>query len=178
MLGVTLGFPVMVAVLGAGFGATIASVPAVQDAVSAIGIPYLLWLSWKIASADVHHGMVGQAHVSDVQLRGARATAPQPMSFIGASAFQWVNAKAWIMAIGMVAIYAPVGYGVPGGIAIIVAVNLTMAILSTLTWTACGTVLAAWLGNPRRLRLFNWTMAALLVATLVEPALTLLMKYL
>jgi threonine/homoserine/homoserine lactone efflux protein len=99
------------------------------------------------------------------------------MGFIAASAFQWVNAKAWVMAVGMLALYAPQGYGVVGGIAIVVGITLILSIMSCVTWTAFGSALSAWLANRLRLRIFNVTMAALLVATLIPAVLDLWQKY-
>ncbi len=183
MAGVALGFPLMVAVLGIGFGATIVTLPWFHDLVSLIGIPYILWLSWHIAAADTGGGLGREAAGSSPALteEGSRrheaVSNARPMSFLGASAFQWVNAKAWVMAVGMLALYAPRGYGVAAGISIVVAVNIAIAVLSSITWTAFGSILASWLDNPRRLRVFNITMAVLLAATLASPIMDLLAKY-
>ena len=176
MTGVALGFPIMVAIIGVGFGATILALPWFHDVVSLIGIPYLLWLSWHIASADTSKGL-GEAPAAGASVGRPDRSAPRPMSFIGATAFQWVNAKAWVMAIGMLAVYAPRGYGVAGGIAIVVAINVLIAILSSITWTAFGSALATWLKDPRRLRIFNLIMAALLAATLIPAIIDLAQKY-
>lgn len=170
ILGVVIGFPAMVALIGIGIGATILTHPLVHLVVTIVGILYLLWLAWHIASADVTQ--------NDEQLLTAEPAADskpakaqgRPMTFLAAAAFQWVNAKAWISAIGMLAIYAPTGYGVLGGIAIVVGINLIISIVSATTWTAFGLALARWLSNPLRRRVFNIAMAALLVLTLV-PAL-------
>jgi threonine/homoserine/homoserine lactone efflux protein len=170
ILGVVVGFPAMVALIGVGIGATILTQPLVHQVVTIVGVLYLLWLAWQIASADVtpNEGRLLTAE----PVAGSKVSPAQgrPMSFLAAAAFQWVNAKAWISAIGMLAIYAPTGYGVMGGIAIVVGINLIISIVSATTWTAFGLALARWLGNPLRRRLFNLAMATLLVLTLV-PAL-------
>lgn len=170
MLGVIIGFPAMVALIGIGIGTTILTQPLVHQIVTLGGMLYLLWLAWHIASADVtanEDQLLTQERAAEDQ----PAPSPgRPMTFLAAAAFQWVNAKAWISAIGMLAIYAPRGYGVIGGIAIVVGINLLISVVSATTWTAFGLALARWLGNPLRRRLFNVTMAALLVVTLV-PAL-------
>lgn len=178
MAGVSLGFPLMVLLIGVGFGTTILAMPWFHDAVSFIGIPYLLWLSWHIASAETRHGLVKPGEHEGMAPNGAiTRDEPRPMTFLGASAFQWVNAKAWVMAIGMLAVYAPTGYGVMQGVAIVVAINLIIAIFSSITWTAFGSALSTWLKDPFRLRVFNVVMALLLVATLVPPILDLWNRY-
>jgi len=179
MAGVALGFPAMVAIIGVGFGATILALPWFHDVVSLIGIPYILWLAWHIAATDTRDGIAREPAVDGSEPDASvRASVKRPMSFLAASAFQWVNAKAWVMAIGMLALYAPVGYGVVGGIAIVILVNVLIAILSSVTWTAFGTVLAGLLNSPRRLRLFNVGMAGLLAATLIPAILDLASRYL
>jgi threonine/homoserine/homoserine lactone efflux protein len=176
MAGVALGFPVMIAILGVGFGAAILALPWVHDVVSVFGIVYLVWLAWHIASADTSRGLQKDAATGITDDKASRR-APQPMSFLAASAFQWINAKAWIMAIGMLALYAPQGVSVTRGIAIVVVVNLIIAIMSSITWTAFGSALAVWLRDPPRLRIFNVTMAMLLIATLIPATIDLAHKY-
>ncbi len=176
MTGVVLGFPAMVAIIGIGFGGAIIALPWFHDGVSLIGIPYMLWLAWHIASADTSRGLgksSGARHVSV----GGTPEAARPMSFLGATAFQWVNAKAWVMAIGMLSIYAPQGYGVIGGIAIVIAADVLIGLVSAIVWVGFGSVLATWLNEPRRLRVFNITMALLLAATLIPAIIDLVGKY-
>jgi len=177
MAGVALGFPAMVAIIGIGFGATIVALPWFHDLVSLLGIPYLLWLAIHIAMADTRGGLQPVAADAATADADAPRKASRPMSFLGASAFQWVNAKAWVMAIGMVAVYAPRGYGVIGGIVIVICINIFFSIMSSVTWTAFGSVLSSWLRDPVRLKVFNVTMALLLVATLIQPVIELLRKY-
>ena len=167
MSGVCVGFPLMVAVLGIGFGATIVALPKFQDAVSAIGVLYLLWLSWQIASADTGEGL---------QQKGETRSAP--MSFLAACAFQWVNTKAWVMAIGILGVYAPRGVGFATGLTIVLVVIAATAVITSVLWTAFGTALSSFLRTPLRLRVFNVTMALLLVATLVPAVVDLQHKYL
>ena len=91
------------------------------------------------------------------------------MTFLQAAAFQWVNPKAWTMALTAITIYAPDrSVWAIGAVALAFgAVNLP----SVSTWTVLGQQMKRILTNPSRLRAFNWTMAALLLATL-WPALT------
>lgn len=170
MLGVMFGFPVMVLIVGLGIGTTVLTQPLVHQVVTVIGILYLLWLAWHIAAADVTSNeaeLIAAEHEVEAGEAPPAKAASKPMSFLGAAAFQWINAKAWISIIGMLAIYAPKGYGVIGGILVVALINLVTAAASATTWALFGLAVARWLENPTRRRLFNVTMALLLVATLV-----------
>ncbi len=89
----------------------------------------------------------------------------QPMTFIGAAAFQWVNPKAWVMAVTAMATYTDDSQYyftvMLVGLAF-AAVNLP----SVSTWAGFGSALREWLSVPARLKLFNITMAVLLVISL------------
>lgn len=149
MLGVALGFVFMLLLVGAGLIGLFQAWPASHAVLKAVSVVYLLWLAWKIAHAAPGPG--GQA-------------AGRPMSFLQAAAFQWVNPKAWTMALTAITAYAPdqdwraillVG-------AVFGAINLP----SVGSWTVLGQQMARLLTDPRRLRLFNRVMAGLLVASL------------
>ena len=164
--GVCIGFPVMVAMLGIGFGATLMAVPWFQDLVSALGILYLLWLAVQVAMADTGSGLAAKAD-----------TRAAPMTFWGACAFQWVNTKAWVMAIGILGVFVPRGAGFAAGLALVLGVLLVNAVITSVIWTAFGSAVARWLSTPLRLKLFNLTMALLLIATLVPAVRDLVHKY-
>ncbi|MBL0915396.1 MAG: LysE family translocator, partial [Sphingopyxis sp.] len=88
----------------------------------------------------------------------------KPMSFFQAMAFQWVNPKAWSMALSAIALYAP-----DRNFAAVLLVAVVFGIInlpSTSLWAVMGVSLRGWLSSPARLRAFNWTMAALLVGSL------------
>ena len=87
------------------------------------------------------------------------------MSFLGAVAFQWINPKAWVMALGAVTTYAEHGRLLADS-ALIAAVFMLINTPCALVWTAFGVNIRRWLKTPLHLKAFNWTMAALLVASL------------
>lgn len=148
MLGVTLGFGGMILLLGLGVEQVIESAPRLALAMKVVSLGYMLWLAWKIAHASAPEG---------------RAVQGRPMSFLAACAFQWVNPKAWMMALGALSAYAE-----GAGSVLAVAVVFTLVNLpSVAVWAAMGQGLRGALQNPGRLRLFNGAMALLLVASML-----------
>jgi threonine/homoserine/homoserine lactone efflux protein len=149
MLGIGAGFVVMVTLVGLGVMRLFDAWPAAQSLLTAAGALYLGWLAWRIAGA------------APPAAGGPRG---RPFTFLQAAAFQWVNPKAWTIALTAVTLYAPdrsLG-AVLAVAAIFGAVNLPSVSL----WAVMGAHLGRWLRAPGRLRAFNLTMAALLLASL------------
>lgn len=149
MLGIGLGFSFMVLMVGAGLIGLFEAVPATYTALKVGAVIYLLYLAWKIANA------------APAQPGAAEG---RPFSFLQAAAFQWINPKAWAMALTAISAYTP-----DRSMAAIVLVALVFGAInlpSVSTWTVLGQQMARLLREPRHLRAFNWTMAALLVASL------------
>ena len=149
MLGVALGFVFMAVLVGAGLAGVFVAVPQLHTALKAVSVAYLLYLAWKIATA-LPPGEAGRAG--------------RPMTFMAAAAFQWVNPKAWAMALTAVSVYAP-----SRGMAGITAVTVVFGIVnlpSVGAWAALGQGMRRVLTNPARMRAFNVVMAVLLVASL------------
>lgn len=149
-LGVGLGFMLMIVLVGVGLMGLFDLFPPLGTILKVVSVVYLLWLAWKIANAA--------APDTDSGARG------KPMSFVQAMLFQWVNPKAWSMALSAIALYAP-----DRNLAAVALVALVFGIInlpSCSAWAVMGTALRGWLSSPARLRAFNWTMAALLVGSL------------
>ncbi|AMT89971.1 threonine/homoserine/homoserine lactone efflux protein [Pseudomonas sp. 2957] len=151
MLGISCGFFLLVVAVGFGLGAVFQAYPILYTVLRYVGAAYLLYLAWKIA----HSGPVGDSVDGEAK----------PISYLGAAAFQWVNPKAWIMAIGAISTYTPM-QGYFYNVVIIAAVFAIINLPSVGLWAACGTLLRNVLKDPRWLRVFNWGMAALLVISL------------
>lgn len=150
MLGVSLGHMAMTLIVGVGLVGVMLAVPVTQTVLKIVSVIYMLWLAWKLA----HAAAPGEGDA------GAR-----PMTFLQAAAFQWVNPKAWAMSLGAVAAYAP--DRTLQTVAVVAVVFAAVNLPSVSVWTAAGGVLRRWLTNPARLWVFNWTMAGLLVASLI-----------
>jgi threonine/homoserine/homoserine lactone efflux protein len=151
MLGISLGFMVLVMAVGLGLGQLFEQVPMLYSVLRYLGAAYLLYLAWKIANSG--------APDSQADERG------KPFSFLQAAAFQWVNPKAWVMAIGAITTYTPQENFLVN-VLLIAALFALVNCPSVGLWTVAGSLLRNWLKNPRVLRGFNIGMALLLVASL------------
>lgn len=151
MLGVSLGHGFMVFLLGLGLVEVFESFPRIRLGLTILCTGYLLYLAWRIANA---------APPKEAAAEG------RPLTFLQAAAFQWVNPKAIYMAITAQTYYAAPGTGAWG--ALLVALTFTCTNFPSVgVWAWFGVQMKRLLGTGRRLRVFNWTMAILLVATLV-----------
>ncbi len=149
MLGVALGFVFMAVMVGLGLVGLFDAWPPSYTVLKVVSVVYLLWLAWKIANAAPPEG---------------REAAGRPLTFLQAAAFQWVNPKAWAMALTAVTAYAP-GQTLMS-VMIVAWVFGAVNLPSVGSWVLIGQGMRRWLGTPGRLRAFNWTMALLLVASL------------
>lgn len=140
----------MVMLVGAGLMQLFDAWPQSYQILKILAAIYMLWLAWKIAHSASPEGI--------------RAGA-KPMNFVQAALFQWVNPKAWTMALTAITLYAP-GRELTSvlWVALIFgAINLPCVS----SWTVLGQKLRILLSQPSRLIAFNWTMAALLVLSLI-----------
>jgi len=152
LFGVSIGFGLMVMLVGMGLMTLFELFPPLQTVLKGVSVVFLVWLAWKIAHAAAPGG--------DGTARPAR-----PISFLQASAFQWVNPKAWTMALTAIAAYAPERN--LAAVALVAAMFLVLNLFSGSLWMLLGREARRLLSNPKRLTVFNWTMATLLLATLV-----------
>ncbi|ODS54832.1 MAG: lysine transporter LysE [Agrobacterium sp. SCN 61-19] len=150
MLGIGAGFLSLLIGVGMGLGAVLHAYPPAFIALKVAGGLYLLWIAWKIGSS---------------RSMGDGEAKARPMTFLGAAAFQWVNPKAWVMAVTAMAVYPnPEHYALT--VAIVALVFAAVNVPSVSTWAGFGSALREWLSVPVRLKWFNITMAVLLVLSL------------
>lgn len=151
MLGVGIGFVVMLLAVGLGIGAVLAAFPVLHTGLKVAGAVYLLYLSWKIAMTR--------------SFDGGTESRSRPMTFLEAAAFQWVNPKAWVMAVTAMAVYSNPATPLLS----VVLIGLIFGLVnlpSVSTWAGFGTALRGFLSDPLRLKWFNIAMGLLLAATL------------
>lgn len=150
VVGVAIGFTIMVLAVAFGIAQLFQAFPVIYSVLKVGSVLYLLWLAWRIATADPKLTMDN----------GGR-----PLTFLEAAGFQWINPKAC-----SVALAASAAYVVPDlptlSVVAIAVVFLVAALGSCSTWAAGGTALRRLVHNPIAVRAINITLALLLVASL------------
>ncbi len=152
LLGVALGFPLMLLIVGLALGGIFQASALLREGLRWGGAALLLWIAWTIARSG---GI------------GSKSEGAHPLRFHQAMAFQWVNPKAWSMAIAATSQFilpeAPLVTA-----AAVAATFMTLGLSSSATWTYAGQAIARWLTTARRLRVFNLVMAGLIALSVVE----------
>ncbi|MBB5205737.1 threonine/homoserine/homoserine lactone efflux protein [Inhella inkyongensis] len=151
VLGIGIGFGVMLVAVGLGLGQLFERWPLAYELLKWLGAAYLVYLAWAIARSGAP------------ELQSSKSG--RPMTFLEAAAFQWVNPKAWIMAVGAFSTYVP-GHGL-WAVLLATGVFVMINIPSVSLWAWCGSALRAWMAVGVRQRLFNLGMALLLLLSLV-----------
>ena len=148
LLGVVLGFVLMVILVGTGLIQVFDAYPVSYDILRVCSIAYLSYLAWKITTAKPDAGESGG----------------RPITSLQAALFQWVNPKAWAMALTAVTVYAPSQNLAAVGLIALVFGVINMP--SVFVWVLLGSKMQRLLTSDGRLRAFNYSMALLLLATL------------
>jgi threonine/homoserine/homoserine lactone efflux protein len=152
ILGVTFGFPLMLLLVGVGLARVFIAIPMVHLAFKYSSIAYLIYLSWRIATAATVDSTGGTA---------------KPLTFIQAAAFQWINVKAWIVAVSAVTTYTVVNSSLLLQICAIATVSVGITVACLVCWTLFGHFLRDYLHTESRRKWFNFGMAGLLLASIV-----------
>ena len=151
MLGIAAGFVSLLLGVGLGLGALLTAYPSLHIALKLAGGAYLLYLAWKIAMSR--------------SLGSDRMQTAKPMGFWQAAAFQWVNPKAWVMAVTGMALYTNAAS--PFLSVMVIAFIFGLINLPCVSsWAGFGVALRGFLSDPLRLKWFNIAMGLLLAATL------------
>lgn len=149
IMGVVFGFIFMLGLVGAGLGQIFELYPLIHDVLRYVGAGFMLYLAYKIATAQNN-------------MQNGKAVG-KPLTFVQASAFQWVNPKAWVMIIGAVAQFLTVGGDNFIELTIIVMVHLIVSLPMTFAWCLFGREIGKLLKSELAFRVFNYVMASLLV---------------
>ena len=150
VVAVPVGWSLLLALCAAGVGALVVAVPALRWGIKALGVGYLLWLAWRLA----HSATLSQANAAQLNV-----------GFVQGVALQFLNIKAWLLALTLVAGWIA---GQPNALhrfAIVAPVMLFYAFTSNFTYAAMGALLRNWLAEGTRLLWFNRCMAAIPVLT-------------
>lgn len=154
-LAVPAGWSLLMLVCGLGLGAAVLAVPGLRWGVKAVGVGYMLWLAWKLAQ---------------VRRLGEADAAQLSVGFWQGVGLQFVNIKAWMLALALTAGWVTSSGGQPADnpgerLAIVLAVMVVYAFVSNLLYALVGSLLRQWLARGARLLWFNRTMGAILVLT-------------
>jgi threonine/homoserine/homoserine lactone efflux protein len=155
MLGVGLGFLFLLLAIGFGLGALLTAFPAAHAALKVAGGVYMLYLAWRIAMTRTMGAATGKA---------------RPMTFLEAVAFQWVNVKAWVMALTAMSLYTSARQ--PFTSVLLVALAFALVNVPCVSsWAGFGTAMRGFLSDPARLKWFNIAMGAALALSIVPMVL-------
>ncbi len=146
VLGIVCGVSTLLAAMALGLGLLFTLYPQLSLVLKIVGGAYLLWLAFKIATS----GGPGQS--------SGRA---RPMNFLEAAAFQWVNPKAWMMALGAIAGYFPAASHWSVAVGLIVLFWI-VGLIAIIPWAAFGEAVREFLGQPGRIVWFNRAMGVAL----------------
>ncbi|MBU9480762.1 LysE family translocator [Burkholderia multivorans] len=150
LLGISIGVAILMLCVGFGLSEVFKREPALYTILEFASVGYLLYLAWRIGGSDGLGANVGSA---------------RPMTFIEAAAFQWINPKAWMKVItAATTIRLSSDYGTSAAWTSVVFILIGFPCISL--WAAFGIALRRFLSNPRVLRVFNMTMATLLILSL------------
>ena len=151
---VPAGWGALLSLCAFGLGGLVLAVPLLGLIVKVVGVGYLLWLAFKLAQR---------------RAPGPAGTSRANVTFWQGAALQFVNIKAWMIALAIVSGWIA---GHPDPVlrfAVVLPVMLAFAFFSNLTYALVGSLLRDWLAGPegsgQRLLVFNRVMALVLVAT-------------
>lgn len=149
--GVVVGFGFMLFSVALGMGEVFERIPVLHIILRWVGAALLLWVAWRIANTKAP----GEP--------GART---KPFSLFQAAAFQWVNPKGWAMSIAVVGQFMGSESSIKVA-SILAGVSMIIGVASSTSWAAFGEFLQRWLKSPRHLKMFNLSMATVIVVGVI-----------
>ncbi len=159
LLGICIGFPVMLVLIGLGLGGLFELYPVLHEIIRVVGIAYLFYLAWKIANALPGNQQPRQS---------------RPMTFWQSAAFQWVNPKGWVMGSSALAAFTSLDANFLVQVLLVAAVFMLVAFPCAGIWLVFGASLQHLLRDPLHLRIFNISMAVLLIASIIPVIMAML----
>jgi threonine/homoserine/homoserine lactone efflux protein len=152
VLGTALGIGLMAVAVGAGLGLVIATVPAAALAMRIVGSVYLLYLAVAIARSG---GI-------------ATTTTARPLGVGRAAAFQLVNPKVWIFALGAMSTFRPAALPLAPGVALVAVTMMAVVLPTASLWAAGGGAFGRVVGDGRAARVVSVALAGIVALTVVS----------
>lgn len=154
-LAVPTGWCLLMLACGLGLGAVVTQVPVLRWAVKLLGVAYLAWLALKLLRQS------GLATTDNAALQ---------ITFVQGVGLQFVNIKAWMLALTLSAGWVVNAGGQPAPnpqerLLIVTLWMMFFAFTSNFSYALAGALLRQWLAQGRRLQWFNRTLAVVLVLT-------------
>jgi len=157
MAGIMIGFTVMIMAVGLGLAQIFTAYPWVQHILKYACFAYLVYLAYRMGTAAVPSKTTSNLSVESVS---------KPLGFIQAALFQWINPKAWFMVISAISTFTTSSFNAFINVSLIAAIFFIVFIPCAVLWTGFGVALSHFL-TETRLRIFNWSMAILMVASVL-----------
>ena len=151
ILGTNSGMAVQTFGTCLGLGSLFVAFPVLHQILQVAGALYLVYLAWKLSASSL-----------------GDAKRAQPLTFVQAVLFQSVNPKSWVKSITLASVFMPVGMSAPMGALLVAAVGMVIGFPSSSMWTLFGVAIRRLLTDPRKQRIFNLTMGAMLVVLAVN----------
>lgn len=160
--GIWVGFPAMFVAVGLGISRLFEEFPILHVMLKVVGATYLSYLAWRIAAAPISR---------------LNETKSKPFTFLQAVAFQWVNPKAWVLAVGAIVTYTVISDSYISQVITIALLFTIFGAPCSFLWLCFGASLKDVLQKPTYVRTFNIAMAALLMGSLVPIFLELYQQF-
>lgn len=151
LFGQGTGVAVQTYVTCLGLGSLFVAYPVLHQLLRVAGALYLVVLAWKLSGSAL-----GQAREG------------KPLSFTQAVLFQAINPKSWVKSITLATVFMPVGLTVPMGALLVTVVGLLIGFPSSSMWALFGVAIRRLLTDPRKQRIFNLSMGAVLLVLAVS----------
>ena len=150
-VGIVIGFPVMVFIVGLGLGELFTAYPVINQVMRYGAAAYFLWMAWTMLGIKI----------------GAASGSERPMTTLESALVQWINPKAWAMAVSFVALFVPAGEGRLVGLAVLTLGCLALGPFSCGAWMVFGRALIETLRRTGTGRMLGWILAGLMLASVV-----------
>jgi len=159
MCGITIGFALMLVIVGAGIHQVFDAYPIIHIIMQYLSTVYIIYLAIKIAFSPTINVSNTSSNI-------------RPMTFFNALMFQWINPKAWMMGVVALTSYSLHNY-YPLNIFLITSIATIVGIPSLCFWAYCGSYLKRYLEKPHYLKIFNLLMGLLLIISIIPTLIEL-----